>query len=102
MIREEMKEVKAVQVVLEVFKEYLDKEEDMPLEVMKDAVKKLNRVEKDYDKSISDLETYNSLSIKLERLIELIGTIGTFSIEDVSKLDKTLAVLDKHVESIKD
>ena len=101
MIKEEKKEVKAVQVVLEVFKEYLDKEEDMPVAVMKYVVELLNQLERDYDKTIREVVTYNSLSVKLEKYIELIGTIGTISIEDLTKLDKTLKQLEEHVESIK-
>jgi len=101
MIKEEKKEVKAVQVVLEVFKEYLDKDEDMPVAVMKYVVELLNQLEKDYDKTIREVVTYNSLSVKLEKYIELIGTLGTISIEDSTKLDKTLGQLKEYVESIK-
>lgn len=102
MIKEEMKEVKAVQVVLEVCKEYLDKKEDMPLEVMQYVVDLLENIEKDYNKTICDLESHNSLVVKMERLIELIGTIGTISVEDVDKLDNTLIVLEDCAKAIKD
>ena len=44
----------------------------------------------------------NSLVVKMEQLFNLIGTLGTVSIEDVEKLDKTLINLENHVKSIKD
>lgn len=101
MIKEEMKEVNAVKVVLEVFKEYLDKKEDIPYEVVKYVVKELSSIEKDYDKTINDLLVNHSLVVKMEQLVELIGAVGTISIEDEENLDKTLVVLNDYVSSYK-
>lgn len=101
MIKEEMKEVNAVKVVLEVFKEYLDKKEDIPYEVVKYVVKELNSIEKDYDKTINDLLVNHSLVVKMEQLVELIGIVGTISIEDEENLDRTLAMLNNYVSSYK-
>ena len=100
--RNEVNAVKEVEVVLAVFKEYLDKKEDMPYEVMKCVVQKLYDIEKDYDAAVKENSASNSLIIKLERLYEVIGTIGTISIEDEDKLDKTLNILGDYVKSIKD
>ncbi len=94
--------VKEVKVVLAVLKEYLDKKVDMPYEVIKNVVQKLNNIEEDYDATIKELSASTSLVIKLEKLYDIIGAIGTISIEDEEKLDKTLNILDKYVESLRD
>ena len=105
MIKEDKKvghAVKEVKVVLAVLKEYLDKKADMPYEVIKNVVQKLNNIEEDYDATIKELSASTSLVIKLEKLYDIIGAIGTISIEDEEKLDKTLNILDKYVESLRD
>ena len=99
MIKEKNKEV---EVVLAVFKEYLNDGKDMPCEVMQYVVQELNKIEENYNKTINDLMDCNSLVVKMEQLFNLIGTLGTVSIEDVEKLDKTLINLENHVKSIKD
>ena len=99
MIKEKNKEV---EVVLAVLKEYLNEGKDMPCEVMQYVVKELNKIEENYNKTISDLMDCNSLVVKMEQLVNLIGAIGTISIEDSKKLDKTLVNLEKHVKSIRD
>lgn len=99
MIKEKRSEV---EVVLAVFKEYLNEGKDMPCEVMKYVVQELCKLEENYNKTINDLMDCNSLVVKMEQLYNLIGTIGTISIEDEEKLDKTLANLENHVKSIKD
>lgn len=102
MIKEERNEVKEVEVVLAVFKEYLEEEKDMPIEVMKYVVQKLNKIEENYNKTINDLLSYYSLVVKMEKLYEIIGTIGTISIEDEDKLDKTLETLSNYAKSLTD
>ena len=99
MIKEKRSEV---EVVLAVFKEYLNEGKDMPCEVMQYVVQELNKIEENYNKTINDLDFCNSLVVKMEQLFNLIGAIGTISIEDVEKLDKTLINLENHVKSIKD
>lgn len=99
MIKEKRSEV---EVVLAVFKEYLNEGKDMPCEVMQYVVQELNKIEENYNKTINDLMDCNSLVVKIEQLFNLIGTLGTVSIEDVEKLDKTLINLENHVKSIKD
>lgn len=99
MIKEKRSEV---EVVLAVLKEYLNEGKDMPCEVVQYVVKKLNKIEENYNKTINDLMDCNSLVVKMEQLFNLIGTLGTVSIEDVEKLDKTLINLENHVKSIKD
>jgi len=99
MIKEKNKEV---EVVLAVFKEYLNEGKDMPCEVMQYVVQELNKLEENYNKTISDLMDCNSLVVKMEQLFKLIGAIGTISIEDSEKLDKTLVNLENHVKSIRD
>ena len=93
---------KEVEVVLAVLKEYLNEGKDMPCEVMQYVVQELNKLEENYNKTISDLMDCNSLVVKMEQLVNLIGTIGTISIEDAEKLDETLIILDNHVKSIRD
>ena len=92
---------KEVEVVLAVLKEYLNEGKDMPCEVMQYVVQELNKLEENYNKTISDLMDCNSLVVKMEQLVNLIGTIGTISIEDAEKLDETLIILDNHVKSIR-
>ena len=99
MIKEKRSEV---EVVLVVLKEYLNEGKDMPCEVVQYVVKELNKIEENYNKTINDLMDCNSLVVKMEQLFNLIGTLGTVSIEDVEKLDKTLINLENHVKSIKD
>lgn len=99
MIKEKNKEV---EVVLAVFKEYLNEGKDMPCEVMQYVVQELNKLEENYNKTISDLMDCNSLVVKMEQLFKLIGAIGTISIEDSEILDKTLINLENHVKSIRD
>ena len=99
MIKEKRSEV---ELVLAVFKEYLNEGKDMPCEVMQYVVQELNKIEENYNKTINDLMDCNSLVVKMEQLFNLIGTLGTVSIEDVEKLDKTLINLENHVKSIKD
>lgn len=101
--------VKEVEVVLAVFKEYVDSKKDMPCEVLEDVVNKMIEVEKiltiaekDYDRTIKELLFSNSLLVKFEQLFEMIGTLGTISVEDEKKLDKTIAILQSGIESIKD
>ena len=99
MIKEKNKEV---EVVLAVLKEYLEKGKDIPCEVGQYVVEELNKIEDNYNKTINDLDFCNSLVVKMEQLFNLIGAIGTISIEDVEKLDKTLVNLENHVKSIRD
>lgn len=99
MIKEKRSEV---EVVLAVLKEYLNEGKDMPCEVVQYVVKELNKIEGNYNKTINDLMDCNSLVVKMEQLFNLIGTLGTISIEDVEKLDKTLINLENHVKSIRD
>ena len=99
MIKEKRSEV---EVVLAVLKEYLNEGKDMPCEVVQYVVKELNKIEENYNKTSNDLMDCNSLVVKMEQLFNLIGTLGTVSIEDVEKLDKTLINLENHVKSIKD
>lgn len=99
MIKEKNKEV---EVVLVVFEEYLKEGKDMPCEVMQYVVQELNKIGENYNKTLNDLDFCNSLVVKMEQLFNLIGAIGTISIEDVERLDKTLAILEKYVKSIKD
>lgn len=99
MIKEKRNEV---EVVLAVVNEYLNEGKDIPCEVMKYVVQELNKLEENYNKTINDLMNCNSLVVKMEQLFNLIGTIGTISIEDEDKLDKTLFNLENYVKSIKD
>lgn len=100
--RNEVNAVKEVEVVLAVFKEYLDEKKDMPYEVIKDVVNKINSIGEDYKETIKELLNCNTLIVKIEKLYEIIGTIGTISVEDEAKLDKTLLVLKEYVKSIED
>lgn len=100
MIKENKNEVNEVEVVLAVFREYLDNGKDMPIETMKYVMTKLNKVKEEYNKTINDLSSYYSLVVKLEKLNEIIGTISTVSIEDEEKLDKTLEILGNYATSL--
>ena len=100
--RNEVNAVKEVEVVLAVFKEYLDEKKDMPYEVIKDVVNKINSIGEDYKETIKELLNCNTLIVKIEKLYEIIGTIGTISVEDEAKLDQTLLVLKEYVKSIED
>lgn len=98
MTKEEIKAVNEVKVVLEVLSGYIDKEENISNEKLKYVVNKLKQVEEDYNKTINELLYCNSLVVKYERLMELIGTLGTFSVEDEAKLDMAITVLSDCVK----
>lgn len=102
MTKEEFKAVNEVKVVLEVLSGYIDRKENISNEVLKDVVNKLNQAEEDYNKTINELLLCNSLVVKYEQLIELIGTLGTISVEDEAKLDKTITILGDCINTIKD
>lgn len=98
MTKEEIKAVNEVKVVLEVLSGYIDKEENISNEKLKYVVNRLKQVEEDYNKTINELLYCNSLVVKYERLMELIGTLGTFSVEDEAKLDTAITVLSDCVK----
>ena len=91
-----------VEVVLKVVKEYLEQKKDMPNAVLQEVVKHLNAVKEDYDRTMKDLLVSNSLVVKLEQIVEVIGAISTISIEDNAKYNKVFRDIQKCVDSIKD
>lgn len=102
MTKEEKRAVKEVEVVLGVkIERYLDQKQDVPYEVMEKVVKKIMEIEEDYNKTKKDLLLSNFSAVKLEQLLELIGTVSTISVEDEEYLDKTIEVLNNHITSIK-
>lgn len=101
--------VKEVEVVLEVLKEYVNSKKDMPYEVLEkiknklmDVDQKLMVAEEDYNKTINELLLSNSLLLKFEQLFEMIGTIGTISVEEEDKLDELNTILKTGIDSMKD
>lgn len=93
--------VKEVEVVLGVLKEYYGTNKNIPDAVIEDLINRLMEIEKDYEKTIDELLCSSSLVVKMEKLIEIIGTVGTISVEDEDKMDKTIDILNKHINSIK-
>ena len=100
MTKEENKAVNEVKVVLEVLNGYIESEENISNEKLKYVVNKLKQVEEDYNKTINELLYCNSLVVKYEQLMGLIGTLGTISVEDEAKLDKAIIALDDCVKTI--
>ncbi len=101
--------VKEVEVVLEVLKEYVDSKKSMPYEALEeiknkliDIDQKLIVIEEDYNKTINELLLSNSLLLKFEQLFEMIGTIGTISVEEEDNLDKLNTILKEGIDSMKD
>jgi len=99
---EEVKVVREVKVVKKLLKVYCSRKQDMPLAVVKDISKSFNKIEADYELTLKNFLECNSLVVKLERLFELIGIIGTISMEDEPMLDKTIICLENYVNSMKD
>ncbi len=93
--------VKEVEVVLGVLKKYYGTNKNIPDAVIEDLINRLMEIEKDYEKTIDELLCSSSLVVKMEKLIEIIGTVGTISVEDEDKMDKTIDILNKHINSIK-
>ena len=93
--------VKEVEVVLGVLKKYYGTNKNIPDAVIEDLINILMEIEKDYEKTIDELLCSSSLVVKMEKLIEIIGTVGTISVEDEDKMDKTIDILNKHINSIK-
>lgn len=102
------KAVKEVKVVLEVFEKYAVTKKNIPYENLKEAVNRLRRaekelafIEKEYYKTINELLLTNSLLTKFEQLCEMIGTLGTISVENEDKLDEIINVFQEGIKSIK-
>lgn len=96
MTKDENKVVKEVKVVLEVLKEYFENKRDVPYAVLEEVFEKLLAVEEDYNKTIKDLLASNSLVVKYEQLLELIGIVSTISVEDELQMDDALITLEKY------
>lgn len=99
MIKEKNLAVKEVDVVLEVLMEYYNKKECMPYDVLKEVIKNIITIKQDYDKTINELLSSNSLISKYEKLMELVGAVGTISVEDEEFLDKSLGLMDNLIRS---
>ncbi len=93
MTKEEIKAVNEVKVVLEVLNEYIDKKDSISNDKLKYIVNKLQQIEEDYNKTINELLYCNSLVIKYEQLMELIGTLGAISVEDEARFNRTITIL---------
>lgn len=96
MTKEKNEAVKEVKVVLAVLREYLDNKSDVPFAVLVEVFKTLSAVERDYDKTIKDLLVSNSLVVKYEQLLELIGIVSTISVEDEGKMDEIINTMGKY------
>lgn len=96
MTKEKNKVVEEVKVVLEVLKEYLENKSDVPFALLEEVFKTLSAVERDYDKTIKDLLVSNSLVVKYEQLLELIGIVSTISVEDEGKMEEIINTMEKY------
>lgn len=102
MTYEENDAVREVKVVLEVeVKKYVDTKNDIPYELMQNVIERFQYFEEDYNRTKKELLLSNSSVVKLEKLIELIGIVGTISVENEDCLDKILEVLTNQINSIK-
>ena len=99
MIKEKNLAVKEVDVVLEVLVEYYNKKESMPYDVLEGVINNLITIKQDYDKTINELLSSNSLISKYEKLMELVGAVGTISIEDEEFLDKSIGLINNLIKS---
>ena len=99
MIKEKNLAVKEVDVVLEVLMEYYNKKESMPYDVLESVIKNIITIKQDYDKTINELLSSNSLISKYEKLMELVGAVGTISVEDEEFLDKSLGLMSNLIKS---
>ena len=99
MIKEKNLAVKEVDVVLEVLMEYYNKKESMPYHVLERVINNLITIKQDYDKTINELLSSNSLISKYEKLMELVGAVGTISIEDEEFLDKSIGLINNLIKS---
>lgn len=99
MIKEKNLAVKEVDVVLEVLMKYYNKKESMPYDVLESVIKNIITIKQDYDKTINELLSSNSLISKYEKLMELVGAVGTISVEDEEFLDKSLGLISNLVKS---
>lgn len=105
MTKEEVRavnEVKVVKEVVEVMNEYINSKKDIPYERIISIVEQLKKVEEDYKNIINELLLSNALMVKFEQLIELIGTVGTISIENEETLDNTITILNNCIYSSKE
>ena len=99
MIKEKNLAVKEVDVVLEVLNKYYNEKKNIPYELLDSIISKIIVVKQDYDKTINELLSGNSLITKYEKLIELVGAVGTISVEDEEFLDKSLQQIDRLLRS---
>ena len=79
--------------------EYYNKKESMPYDVLEKVIKNIITIKQDYDKTINELLSSNSLISKYEKLMELVGAVGTISVEDEEFLDKSLRLMSNLVKS---
>lgn len=101
MTKEEKILIKEVDVILEVVKEYLEQEKDMPLNVVKDVAVKLSSLRDEYKNTLNDLLLSSSLGVRQERLLEIIGTISTISVEDEKHFEEKISVINDCINSLK-
>ena len=99
MIKEKNLAVKEVDVVLEVLMEYYNKKESMPYDVLESVIKNIITIKQDYDKTINELLSSNSLISKYEKLMELVGAVGTIYVEDEEFLYKSLGLMSNLIKS---
>lgn len=95
MANKESSAVKEVEEVLEVLNEYLNLQKDIPYFVVKKLINNLHKIEEDYNKTINDLLLSNSLVVKMEKVLELIGTLSASSVENEEKMDTAIKLLSE-------
>lgn len=95
MANKEGNAVKEVEEVLEVLNEYLNLQKDVPCFVVEKLINNLHKIEEDYNKTINDLLLSNSLVVKMEKVLELIGTLSASSVENEEKMDTAIKLLSE-------
>ena len=55
----------------------------------------MHKIEEDYNKTINDLLLSNSLVVKMEKVLELIGTLSASSVENEEKMDTAIKLLSE-------
>lgn len=92
--------VSEVDEVVNEVKKYIDSKASMDYLALSILLEKLNVIIKDYKATSYDLLCTNSLAVKLEKLVNAVGIIGTISIENEDVLNNSVELLCNYVASI--
>jgi len=101
MTKENNQVVSEVNAVISSIRSKIQQEEKITMDDIDELSEIVNRLIADYNGISSDYLVMNSLAVKQEKFLEVIGIIGFASANDVNLLDKSIKSLEKVMKTIK-